>query len=77
MNAFRLTLAGATLALAVTAISGVAEATPRVKCDDSGRNQAQLGEECVSPTFPSQSRGACSKGACYRSGAQKHKKPKS
>jgi hypothetical protein len=76
MNAFGLTLAGATLALAVTLVSGVAEAAPRVKCDDAGRDQAQRGEACISPTFPSEGRGACSKGACYRNGAEKHKKTK-
>jgi hypothetical protein len=77
MNAFRLTFVGATLAVAVTALSGVAEAAPRVKCDDTGRDPG-LREECVSPTFPSFDRGPCSKGACYRSATRhKHKKPKS
>jgi hypothetical protein len=73
MNGFRLTFAGATLALAVTMVSGVAEAAPRVKCDDASRDQR---EECVSPTFPNQGRGACAKGACYRGGTHKHKKTK-
>jgi hypothetical protein len=75
MNGFRLTFAGATLALAVTVVSGVAEAAPRVKCDEANPDRAQR-EECVSPTFPNQSRGACAKGACFRGGTHKHKKTK-
>jgi hypothetical protein len=75
MNWFRLTFAGATLAVALTAVSG-AEAAPRVRCDDTGREQG-LGDPCVSPTFPGGDRGVCSKGACYRSGTHhKPKKPK-
>ena len=76
MNRLGLTFAGAALALAVTMVSALAEPAPRIKkCDDPGRDQAQR-SECISPTFPGTDRGACSKGACYRSGAQKHKKPK-
>jgi hypothetical protein len=75
MNGFRVTFAGATLALAVTVASSVAGPVPRIKCNDASRDQAQR-EECISPTFPNQDRGPCAKGACYRSGIQKHKKAK-
>ena len=76
MNGFRLTFAGATLAVAITAVSGVAEAAPRIRCDDTGRDPG-LREECVSPTFPTYDRGPCGKGACFRSGTHhKNKKPK-
>jgi hypothetical protein len=76
MNWLRLTFTGASLAVAVTALSGVAEAAPRIKCDDTGRDPG-LREECVSPTFPSYDRGPCAKGACYRGSTHhKHKKPK-
>ncbi len=72
-----LTFACTTLALAVTAGSGVAEIGPRLKCDDARFNQSPH-EECVSPTFPIQGRGVCSRGACYRGGTHhKHKKAKS
>jgi hypothetical protein len=77
MNRLGLTFAGAALAFAVTTVSVVAEPVSRIKrCDDPGRDQAQR-SECISPTFPGTDRGACSKGACYRSGTQKHKKTKS
>jgi hypothetical protein len=76
MNGFRLIFAGATLALAVTLLSGVAEAAHRIKCDDTGRDQG-LHEECISPTFPGHDRGPCAKGACYRGSTHhKHKKAK-
>jgi len=77
MKVLGLTFAGAMLALAVTAGSSVAEIGPRIKCDDTRFNQSPH-EECVSPTFPSQGRGICSRGACYRGGTHhKHKKAKS
>jgi hypothetical protein len=77
MKALGLTFAGTMLALAVTAGSGVAEIGPRLKCDDARYNQSPH-EECVSPTFPIQGRGACSRGACFRGGIHhKHRKAKS
>ena len=75
MNGPGLTFAAATLALVVTAVSGVAEPASRFKkCDDAVRDHFQPGD-CINPTLTSRDRGPCMKG-CYRSGAQKHKKTK-
>lgn len=77
MSLSRFTVASAVLTLAATLFVGVAEAAPpkAKKCTDLNREQAQH-SECISPTFPNQSPGQCTSGACYRSGIQKHKKPK-
>jgi hypothetical protein len=72
MTGLRLTFAGATLALAVSLAGGHADALSLKRCDDSGHELAR--GDCISPTFPEQSRGPCGKGACYRGATHHHRK---